>query len=389
MHEIIFWITIGTIIYAYIGYTLILLLSNLIKRKTKSKLGVAESLELPHVTLLIASYNEKNILSEKITNCQSLNYPKEKLTIAFVTDGSDDGSEIFLGNFPDVIVYHQPQRQGKTAAINRVMPFIKTPVVIFSDANSILNADAIYNMVSHFNDPQVGCVAGEKRIEQQNKDKAVISGESFYWNYESYIKWHESQLQSTISAAGELYAIRTNLYQTIANDTVLDDFTTSMLIALKGFRIKYEPLAYAVEKGSLAIQDEMKRKIRIAAGGFQMLVRYPELLNPFAFGWLSLQYWSHKVLRWAVVPFAFILAFLINGIIVIKHSDNSFYSVVFLLQLLFYVLGGIGFIFKDNKTNLKVLFLPFYLITMNFAQIAGLIRFIRGRQPAQWEKVGR
>src|SRR5690606_20935167 len=109
---------------------------------------------------------------------------------------------------------------------------------------------------------------------------AATAGESMYWKYESLLKRWDSELNTTLGAAGELFSIRRSLYEPVASETILDDFLISMRIAVKGFKIAYEPAAYAIETSSSSVNEEFKRKIRIAAGGIQSIIELRGLLNP-------------------------------------------------------------------------------------------------------------
>ena len=385
--RLFFWILLFIIIYAYLGYTLILFIMVFFKRLlTNKKLPVADSFE-PEVTLLVAAYNEKECIENKIRNSLELDYPKDKLKLVWVTDGSNDGTPQKLREYKKVTVLHEEVRKGKINAVNRAVRYIKTPIIIFSDANTNLNKNSIREITNIFRDKSVGCVAGEKRIITLKKEKAVGAGEGIYWQYESVIKSLESQLNSVMGAAGELFAIRTELYDDVEEDTILDDFTISLEIAKKGYKIKYAPDAFASESGSLSIKEELKRKFRIASGGLQTLFRMTEILNVFRYGMLSFQYFSHKVLRWTLVPFSFIFIFLLNLIIVFTQDINSgLYLYLLYVQLLFYLLILIGALFSNMKIRLKILFVPYYMFIMNYAMINGIFRYISGNQTVKWEK---
>src|SRR5690606_11412352 len=170
---------------------------------------------LPPVTVLVAAYNEEDYIVEKIENSFSLNYPKNKLNFLFVTAGSDDATPSLIRKYTEIKLYHEPARKGKIAAVERVMAFVDTEIVVFTDANTMLNEDAVRNMVRHFADPTVGAVAGEKRVFVQDKDNASGAGEGFYWKYESKLKTWDSELYSVVGAAGELFAIRKSLFEKV------------------------------------------------------------------------------------------------------------------------------------------------------------------------------
>jgi biofilm PGA synthesis N-glycosyltransferase PgaC len=375
------------IFYAFFGYGLLLYGLVWIKRhcansSTVHSSGVFE----PEVSLVIPCFNEADILREKILNSLKLDYQPSKLKIYFITDGSNDNSKEVIMDFPEVRLLHENRRGGKTAAENRAMRFIKTPIVIFSDANTILNRDAVKNMVRHFKDETVGCVSGEKRILTDEKDNASSSGEGIYWKYESFLKKLDSEFYSAVGAAGELVAFRSSLYEELPEDTILDDFMQSMTIASKGYKIVYEPEAYAMETGSASIKEELKRKIRIGAGGWQSVARLWEKITPARNLKLYFQYFSHRVLRWTVTPFLLVIVFVLN---IFLWDLHLLYKLLMICQIFFYLAAVGGYVLENKKIRLKLLFVPFYFCMMNYAVMAGLNRFLRNNQQSVWEKAER
>ena len=383
--QIIFFLLLLIVFYTYIGYGMLLFLLTYFSKKRSF---LPEKEFQPEVTLVIAAYNEESIIDQKIKNSLAQNYPPEKLKILIVTDGSTDKTSSIVEAHPEIFHYHQPIRQGKSAAINRIMQFIDTPITVFSDANTILNRDAIKNLVRHFADEKVGGVAGEKRVNINNRDKASAAGEGFYWKYESQLKKWDSQLHTVVGAAGELFAVRTHLYEKVPSEVIIEDFFLTLGIARKGYRIIYEPDAYAMEESSESIKEELKRKVRIAAGGIQAVVKMKDLLNIFRYKMLSFQYISHRVLRWTITPLALPLLFIINVWLVLV-SGNYIYQVSMALQLLFYFLALVGYLLQNRKRRFKIIFIPFYFFIMNFAVYKGFIRYLKGSQPAVWEKARR
>ncbi len=267
------------------------------------------------------------------------------------------------------------------------MPLVTTPVVIFTDANTMLNEHAAINLARHFKDSQVGAVAGEKRVSSGEQDAASGAGEGFYWKYESALKRWDSALYSVVGAAGELFAVRTDLYEEVPADTIIEDFYLTLSIAQAGYRVVYEPEAYAAEGPSASVKEELKRKIRIAAGGVQAIVRLRGLLNPFRYGVLSFQYISHRVLRWTVTPFALVGLFLSNAWLL--NEQAVFYQLFFAGQLFFYALAAVGWGLAARKIKMKVFFVPYYFCVMNYAVLAGIIRYLQGSQSVLWERAER
>lgn len=388
--EIVFWILLLIVFYTFAGYAILLTILLPVKRLASPEKQIQRSdcPGLPRVCMFMAAYNEINYVAAKVTNLLSLDYPADKIQFLWITDGSDDGTPDLLKKYPQMEVHHLQERKGKIHAMNRGMQFVEAPVVIFSDSNTILCKDAIRVIVDTFNDPKVGCIAGEKRIVNHKADDAAGAGENIYWKFESWIKRMDSQLNSAVGAVGELFAIRTELYTEVESDTILDDFIISLRIAEKGYRIAYTPQAYAIETASVNVSEELKRKIRIAAGGLQTIGRLKELLNPFRFGWLSFQYISHKVLRWTMAPLALFSLLIVNFLIILKKESQiiDFYLVFFYFQLFMYFLALIGWLFERYKIRFKALFIPFYFVAMNYASIKGMLRFFKGKQSVNWEK---
>ncbi len=389
--EIAFWILLLIVFYTFAGYAIFLAFLLPVKRFFSGKRGndFPEASEAPRVCMFMAAYNESTYADAKVANLLELDYPQDKIQYLWITDGSDDGTPDLLKKYPQMEVHHLSERRGKIHAMNRGMHFVDASIVIFSDSNTMLCKDAIRIIVETFNDPKVGCIAGEKRIEELGVDGAAGSGENIYWKFESWIKRMDSELNSVVGAVGELFAIRTALYTEVENDTILDDFIISLRVAEQGYRIAYTPNAYAIESASINISEELKRKVRIAAGGLQTIGRLKELLNPLRFGWLSVQYFSHKVLRWTVAPLALFALLFINFFLVRGTGQwlpNNFYSIFFYFQLFMYLLALLGWFLEGRKFRFKILFVPFYFVIMNYASILGIIRFLKGKQSVNWEK---
>jgi cellulose synthase/poly-beta-1,6-N-acetylglucosamine synthase-like glycosyltransferase len=389
--EIVFWILLLIVFYTFAGYAVLLAILLPIKKAiSKNRINPEiKSTELPRVCMFMAAYNESSYVDVKVANLLELDYTEDKIQYLWITDGSDDGTPELLKKYPQMEVHHLSERKGKIHAMNRGIQFVDAPIVIFSDSNTKLCKQAIRVMVDTFNDPSVGCIAGEKRIISLKEDGAAGSGESMYWKFESWVKRMDSELDSAVGAVGELFAIRTELYSEVENDTILDDFIISMRIAEQGYRIAYTPNAYAIETASANVSEEMKRKVRIAAGGLQTISRLKELLNPFRFGLLSVQYISHKVLRWTIAPIALFSLLFINFFILLnsgKWSFNNFYSIFFCFQAIMYLLALLGGFFERHKIRFKLLFVPFYFTAINYASILGWIRFLKGKQSVNWEK---
>ncbi len=390
MFTFLFWFMLLVLVYTYAGYALLLFLTVTCRRiMAKKRIPHDKIIYEPEVCLFVTAYNEEAYVDEKIANSFNLDYPADKIQFLWITDGSSDSTLELLKKYPRVEVYHQPERKGKINAMNRGMKFVRTPYVVFSDSNSMLSQNTIREMMACFKNPEVGCVAGEKRIVQKEKDSASGAGEGLYWKFESVVKRLDAELNSAVGGVGELFAIRTSLFEPVEKDTILDDFVISLRIAAKGYRIAYTPNGYAEESASLNVKEELKRKIRIAAGGVQTMIRLSHLLNPFKYGILSWQFFSHKVLRWSVSPFFFFLIFPVNLVLVIAEYqifEPAFPVIALWLQLIFYVFALLGSLFEHHKLRMKLFFAPYYFIAINYASVVGIIRSVRGKQKVTWEK---
>lgn len=382
----LFWASLAILIYTYLGYGIILWIVT--KIRGHRKVGDLADELLPDVTHLVAAYNEEEFIEQKIINSLGLDYPPDRLHLFIVTDGSTDGTKDIVQRYKHVKHFHVDQRSGKIHAVSRAMKFVESPIVVFSDANTTLNEMAIRKIVRHYSDERTGGVAGEKRIVNLKSDNASGSGEGLYWKYESALKRMDSALNSVVGAAGELFSIRTSLYEEPAPNMLIEDFYISMKIASRGYRFAYEPEAYAIETAAANVGEEWKRKVRITAGGFQAMLLLTGILNPFRYGVLSFQYFSHRVLRWTLAPLS-LVALLISSIILSMRYPWSVYGLGFLMQAGFYGMAMIGHWKKNAHIRIKGFFVPYYFSVMNLAVFAGLFKFISGKQSVIWEKAKR
>ena len=365
--EILFWLSLFLVFYTHLGYGILLYM--LVKLKELFVKPVRRQLppdkRLPDVTLFITAFNEEEVVDEKMRNC------------------------LGLEDWPQATVHFQPLRQGKTAAMTRGMMLVDTPLVVFTDANTMLNREAIREIVRAFEDPKVGCVAGEKRIAVQEKDGAAAGGEGIYWKYESTLKALDARLYSAVGAAGELFAVRRELFTVMEPDTLLDDFILSLRIAMQGYKIAYCTQAYAIESGSADMREEQKRKVRIAAGGLQSIWRLRELLNPFRYGVLTFQYVSHRVLRWSLAPVLLFALLPLNIAILLAGGSPVCYGTILALQLLFYIMGGWGYYLSTRQVKNKLLFIPYYFLFMNINVMKGVNYLRKKKGTGAWEKAKR
>ncbi len=346
------------------------------------------------MTFITCAFNEADCIETKIANSIALDYPSDRILFLFVTDGSSDATPELVHGFPFPpgirwLHLHEPERRGKIAAFQRAMEQVTSPVIVSTDANTLLNPEALLRLVAHFNNPQIGAVAGEKRIAMDNNTHGAANsaGEGIYWRYESTLKRWDAELWSVVGAAGELFAFRLEAYEKVPADTLIEDFYLTLRIAQKGWRVAYEPGAYAVETASASVQEELKRKVRIAAGGLQAIARLAPLLNVFRYGVLSVQYISHRVLRWTLAPALLPVILLLN--LALAQSGRLIYQLLLAGQMAFYAAAVLGYFFEKRHVRVKAFFVPYYFCVMNYAVYAGFLRLLGGRQTVLWEKAKR
>jgi cellulose synthase/poly-beta-1,6-N-acetylglucosamine synthase-like glycosyltransferase len=384
--QIVFWISLLLVGYTYIGYGLLVYL--LVRgRKKPENNGIPEA-ELPSLTVLIPAYNEAESIGAKLRNTLSLHYPREKFRVLVITDGSDDGTEQIVKAFPQVELLHQAARLGKAAAINRAMLEVSSPLVVLTDANTTLNEQALVQLVNALSDPAIGAVSGEKQVKSTDQQELSSEGEGLYWKYESFLKKNDAKFYSIVGAAGELLGLRTSLFSPLEPDTVLDDFVLSMRICEAGYRIAYVPEAIAYETGSFNLAEEQKRKVRIAAGGFQALGRLRQSWRYRHNPRLFFQFLSHRVFRWVIAAPALLLLALSTIYLVIKDM-GWIYELAGLLQLIFYSLAVVGWLGARTNTKWPIVFIPYYFVFMHWAILAGWINWLTGKTDAKWEKSNR
>jgi poly-beta-1,6-N-acetyl-D-glucosamine synthase len=386
--EITFWLCFLLLFYTHLGYPLFLWLALKLKKNVDHQSTPPHNPDQwPAVTVVIPAYNEQEIIRQKIENTLALEYPADKLHLFVIADGSQDRTVEIVREFKEVKLLYQPKREGKAAALSRAMSYVHTPLVVFCDANSLLNAKALKYLMPHFEQNHIGIVSGEKRLLRDHREAATQAGEGLYWHYESGIKRMESQFNLLLGAAGELYAMRSSLFKPIPPNIINEDFYLSMQVARGGYKIFYEPRAKSYEQASETLSDEIKRKVRISAGGLQALQYFSFMLNPFRYGWLSFQFISHKFLRWTLAPLAL-------PVMLIAHSwlawqSSAFYEALYYGHLLFYSLGLMGLIFSRYSLKFKYFFVPFYFLMMHFCVFAGGWELFRKRHLVLWSKAQR
>lgn len=242
--EIIFWLSVATLIYTYIGYPVLLFLLSSALQMVRDlrfifnrgdRRTTARSQDWPAVTLIIPAFNEEDVIADKLENALALDYPQDKLEILVGSDGSTDATNDIVQSYGDrgVKLINYTDRGGKVSVINRTVPRAAHGLVVLTDANTMYEASAIKNLVKHFGDGRVGVVVGELTFESPSEEH---KGEGYYWRYEVMLKFMENKLGAILGANGGLYAIRKELYRPVPNSTIVDDFVIPLKIAEERYR---------------------------------------------------------------------------------------------------------------------------------------------------------
>ncbi len=377
MAEIIFWLTIGIISYTYFGYpVLIIFLSLFINHKIHKK-----EVE-PNVTFLIAAYNEEKNIAEKLENTLSLDYPRHKLEVVVASDASEDKTdEIALAFSKRGVILHRVEgRVGKTETQNQTVKIAKGDIIIFSDATTQYKKDALRKIVRNYNDPSVGAVSG--RYEYVNPTGAPVGlGTILFWKYENSVKSRQTRIETVTGCCGCIYSVRKSLYESLPRD-IISDLVEPLKILEKGYRIAFEPEAVAYEETTETSDEEFGMRVRVISRGMRGLWYMRNLFNPFRYGFVSFQLFSHKVLRW-MVPF--LLPFLlISNLFLVGHP---FYNLTFVAQILFYIGAIGGYLLDKMGKKAKLLALPLYYCVVNAASAVAFFQTVFGKKAIVWETV--
>lgn len=388
----IFWFCVLFIMYVYAGYPLMLAaLARLLGRK-----DTYESLT-PQLSMLIAAYNEQNVIAQKLENTLSLDYPADCLQILVAADGSEDRTAEIVQTFAGrgVELSYDERRRGKMAAINRALPQLRHEILVFSDANNLYAPDALVELVRPFANPKVGAVTGAKNILEEEDAHARADG--LYWRYESWIKKNETRLGSCTGVAGEILAIRRSLYSPPPDHVINDDFFIGLSVLRQGYRLVYAPDAHSYERSSLTEKDEAVRRSRIVAGRYQAMLMAGSVL-PWRSPLLVWQIVSHKFMR-PLVPLMMIIAFLVTLAAVVWpvpatrlawfYLASPFNLMFLLAEGVIFALALFGGSLKDKGLIGKLLYVPTFLVNSNLAAIVGLYSFFTGKQTALWKRARR
>lgn len=386
--EGLFWVSLFLACYTYFIYPLALFLvyssvqvardMRYISRRPDRRARAGSAPELPAVSIVIAAYNEEEILAEKLANLRALDYPKDKLDVVIVSDGSTDRTSALLGAVqePWLRTILLETRGGKANALNCGVHAARHDILIFSDATTLFEPATPLKLVRHFTDPTVGVVCGSLQFHGSRESRAT---EGVYWNYESMIRLMEGRLGATLTASGAIYALRRACYPELSPETWIEDFVVPMNARKLRFKVAYDPEAIATEPAAESVEGEFKRRTRIAAGSFRALGELSRIPLDAVTLWA---FFSHKVLRW-ILPFLMITLLLANALL----CSHRFYAIALIGQLLFYLWAALGYAFRNRAHRIRFGLLGYFWLAMNVAFLVGFIRTLSGRQEVTWQRV--
>ncbi|MFT5850663.1 MAG: cellulose synthase/poly-beta-1,6-N-acetylglucosamine synthase-like glycosyltransferase [Colwellia sp.] len=372
----LFWVTLFLIVYSYLFYPLLL---KLLVKPQEIKMEMPT--DLPSVDVIIAAYNEESCIKERIENALAQDY-LGNVRILVASDGSEDNTGKIIESFsnPRVIAFNFEINRGKISVLNDLIENSTAKILVFTDANTEFNIDAISILVSSFT-KNIGAVSGELILETDDGNQNL---DGFYWKYEQFLKKSESQLGSLLGANGAIYALYRDLYIPLSADTIVDDFCIVMNVKKQGYDVVYNDKAIAKEEVAPSMQDEFGRRVRIGVGNYKAFFANLWALSPML-GIMSWCYWSHKVFRWFAPHLMFIL-FIANASLL----GNDFFNLILALQVAFYGTGLIGLkrIYQQKHVNKPVAIISFF-VSMNIALAQGFLRFCKGHKSGGWKRTAR
>lgn len=377
--ELAFWLALAMLLYVYAGFSLLVLVMGRLRHRHVKQAAIT-----PRMSLIIPVWNEERAIAARLENALALDYPAAALEIIVTSDGSSDRTEEIVTGYETrgVRLLRLPRR-GKIHAMKEAIALATGELLVFSDANSMYERNALRMLSRNFADPEVGGVCGNQIYLKANKKSDTASqGETLYWSFDKWLKTNESLTGSIVSAHGAIYAIRRALYRPPESAAVTDDFAISTAVVEQGYRLVFESEAIAYEEPVPAAHREFGRKVRIMNRGLRGVLLRKRLLNPFRYGFYSLELLSHKVLR-RLVPI-FLLVMLAASLML--HARQQFYFIAAAAQLGFYVMAGAGYLLRRHRLGrLKFLYIPFFYCLANAAALLAIIKLLLGNRVELWQ----
>jgi biofilm PGA synthesis N-glycosyltransferase PgaC len=367
----------------FAGYPLVLLVLAATRRRPAPPAGEPRE----RVAMIVAAFNEERVIAAKIENALSLDYPPGLFTVVVAADGSSDRTADIVRAIgdPRVVCLHEPARRGKGHALNRAVAATDCDVLVLSDANNFYSPDSIRRLVARLREPRVGGATGAKKIVA-SRERAASGGDGLYWRYESKIKTAESALGGTVTADGEIFALRKASYREIPAHVINDDMYLTFRLVDEKLHVVYEPDAIATEEASITIREDFNTKVRMIAGGMQSMRL--ELRTIFSSVGFALKFLSHKLLRW-IMPLVLLTLLVTSALLAARPPFAALPGVILWAQVAFYALAALGWLLNARDSRPTLAYVPFYFVVMNFAAAGGLWRYVRGRHSVLWTKAAR
>jgi cellulose synthase/poly-beta-1,6-N-acetylglucosamine synthase-like glycosyltransferase len=388
LSELVFWGSFLLVVHTYLLYPIVLFLAyslvqirrdwHYLRSRRDTRSPIQDPTQLPSVTLIIAAHNEEVRLPDKLENLRRLDYPRDRLEVIIVSDGSTDATNKILREASDAGLrcFFLPTRQGKWSALNHAVGQAHDDILIFSDAATLFAPNAVGKLARHFADPRVGVVCGSLQFEASAESRQT---EGVYWRYESMLRLMEARIGATLTASGAIYALRRRCYLQLSPDTVLDDLVIPMNARKLGYHVLYDPEAVGKDFAASSVAGEFTRRVRVATGSFRALGQIVRTqLDPVT----AFAFFSHKFLRW-VLPFLLIAMLASSGLM----WSRPIYRVAFLGQVAFYLWATLGFLFRQRMQGVRYGLLAYYLLAIHLAFLVGFVRFLSGNKETAWRRV--
>ncbi len=375
--EILFWVFVGLFFWTYFGYPIALsIVSAVIGKDVKKKS------EEPYVTLIVTAYNEERGIRRKLENSRNIDYPDGKFEVLIVSDGSTDKTESIVSEFEDEVIelIRLPERQGKHYGQRMGIERAKGDILVFTDATTYLEEDAVRRIVEYFADPEIGCVSGNDRVRTDDPD---LPGEGFYVQYEMKLRELESRVGSLVGVSGCFFAVRKSVCADWI-DNMSSDFYIPIMTKMQGLRTVLAKEAIGYYELLHDPQHEFLRKVRTVVHGLEVFFKFKRVLNIFKYRTFTIQMLSHKLSRW-LVPLYMLCIFVLNLLLL---ETSVFYALTFILQCFIYGAAFISLVFRDLQ-KWRLFRIPLFFVMVNLSIIVAWYDYLSGRDFVLWEPTRR
>lgn len=374
--EVVFWVACGAVVYTYLLYPLLLAILSVFARRSDPSPSY-----FPTISILIAAFNEEAAIGRKLEETLALDYPTNRMEVLVLSDCSSDRTDEIVHSCPDprVRLVRGASRYGKTHVQNLGAQEAKGEILVFSDATTHYNNDALRYLVSKYQDPRVGAVAGHSVYFNASTSSASGIGTIVYWTYENLIKRFQARIYSLTGCSGCIYSVRRALYTELAAD-IISDLVQPLWVLKKGFRVAFDERALGHEETTNTSAQEFAMRVRVVTRAIRGLLSVRELLNPFRHPWIAFQLWSHKVLRW-MVPLALVVMFITSALLSV---DIAFFRYATVAQAAFYVAAALGMV-APVRRHLRILGIPAFFCLINLAAVRGVAECVLGKKYVVWE----